>query len=114
MLNFEPVDEHIYYLSLKGKFFNITIICVHVPTEDNDVVKSSFFDRLDRVYHTIPKHDAVMVTGDTNTKVSKDLLTPCTGKYSLHGISNDNGERLWDFVTSRDLVISSTMYCVPT
>ena len=79
MLDFEPVDEHIYYLSLKGKFFNVTIIYVHVPTEDNnDIVKSYFCDRLDRVYHTIPKHDAVMVMGDMNAKVSKDPLTPCS------------------------------------
>ena len=95
MLNFEPVDERIYYLSLKGKFFNVTIICVHVPNEDNDgIIKSSFCDRLDGVYHTFPKHDVVMVTGDMNAKVSKDPLTPCTGKYSLHEISNDDGERL--------------------
>ena len=60
MPNFEPVDEHICYLRLKGKFFIITIICVHAPTEDNDdMVKSSYYDRIDRVYQTIPKHDAV-------------------------------------------------------
>jgi hypothetical protein len=77
MLNFEPVDERIHYLRLKGKFFNITLICVHVPTEDNyDIVKSSFCDRLDRVYHTTPKHDAAMVTGDMNIKVSNEPLTP--------------------------------------
>ena len=91
MLNFEPGDECIYYLRLKGKFFNITLICVHVPTEDNDnTLKSSFCDRLDRVYYTTPKHDAVMVMGDMNAKVSNDPLTPCTGKNSLHEISNDN------------------------
>jgi len=93
MLNFEPVDKHMYYLRLKGKFFNITLFCVHVPTEDNDdIVKSSFCDRLDRVYHTTPKLDAVMATGDMNAKVSNDPLTQCTGKNSLHEISNVNWE----------------------
>jgi len=48
--------------------------------------------------------------GDMDTKVSNDLLTSCSGKYSLHKISNDNGERLCDFVTSRDLVIISTKF----
>jgi len=49
MLNFELVDEHICYIRLQGKFFNITIICVHAPTENNDdIVKSSFYDRSDR------------------------------------------------------------------
>jgi hypothetical protein len=36
ILNFEPVDKHICYLRMKGKFFNITIICVHAPTEEKD------------------------------------------------------------------------------
>jgi len=48
--------------------------------------------------------------GDMDTKVSKDPMTSCSGKYSLHEISNDNEERLCDFVTSRDLVISSAMF----
>ena len=46
--------------------------------------------------------------GDMNTKVSKDPLTPCTGIRSLHEISNDN--RLCDSATSKDLVISITMF----
>ena len=81
MLNFEPVDECISYLRLKGKFFNITIICVHVPPEGNcDIVKSFYYDRTNTVNQTIPKHDAVKVTGNTNVTVSKDSFTPCTGK----------------------------------
>jgi endonuclease/exonuclease/phosphatase family metal-dependent hydrolase len=111
MLNFELVDERICYLRLQGKFFNITIICVHAPTENNDnVVKSSFYDRLDRVYDTIPKHDAVIIMGGMNTKVSKDHLAPCTGISSLHEISNVHGDRLCDFATSIDLIISSTIF----
>ena len=51
-----------------------------------------------------------MVVGEMNAKVSKEPLTPWTGKYSLHEISNENGERLCDFASSRDLVISSTMF----
>ena len=43
-LNFELVDEHICYLRLQGKFFNIIIICMHSPTKDDDIVKSSFYD----------------------------------------------------------------------
>ena len=64
----------------------------------------------ERVYQTIPKHDAGIVARDVDNKVSKDPLTSLSGKYSLHEISNDNGERPCDFVTSRDLVISSTMF----
>lgn len=49
---------------------------------------------LERIYQAIPKHAAGIVMGDMDTKVSKDLLTSCSGKYSLHEISYDNGERL--------------------
>jgi len=63
-----------------GKFFNITIICVHAPADNDDIVKSSYYDRTERVYQTVPKHDAVTVIGDMNAKVGKDPLTPCTGK----------------------------------
>jgi hypothetical protein len=98
-------------LRLKGKFFNITVTCVQAPTEVNDdIVKSSFYDRLERVYQTIPKPNAGIVTEDMDAKDGNDPLTSCSGKYSLHEISNDNQERLYDFATSRDLVISSTMF----
>jgi len=111
MLNFELVDKHICYLKLQGKFLNVTIICVHAPTENNDdIVKSSFYDRSDRIYDTIPKHDAVIIMGDMNTEVSKDPLTSCTGICSLCEIANDNGDRLCDFATSKDLIISNTMF----
>jgi hypothetical protein len=91
----------------KGTIFNITVICVQAPTEVNDyIVGCSFYDRKSI---SIPKHDAGIVVGDMDTKISKDPLTSCSGKYSFHEISN-NGERLCDFVTSRDLVISSTTF----
>jgi len=45
-----------------------------------------------------------------NTKISKDPMTPCMGIRSLHEISNDNRDRLCDFATSRDLIISSTIF----
>jgi len=82
---------------------------VQAPNEVNDyIVGCSFCDIRKSV--SIPKHDAGIVVGDMDTKISKDPLTSCSGKYSLHEISNDNGERLCDFVTSRDLVISSTIF----
>jgi hypothetical protein len=72
MLKFEPVDECVCYLTLKGTFFNITIICAYAPTEDNDdMVKSSCSDGKDTVYQTIPKHDAVSFIRDMNAKVVK-------------------------------------------
>jgi Ni,Fe-hydrogenase III small subunit len=54
---------------------------VHAQIEDKDAtVKNSICDTLDRVYQTIPKHDAVIVMGDMNAQVGEESLTPCTDK----------------------------------
>jgi hypothetical protein len=48
IIDFVLVDESIYYLRIKGKFFNTTLICVHAPTKDKDETeKNSFYDNLD-------------------------------------------------------------------
>jgi endonuclease/exonuclease/phosphatase family metal-dependent hydrolase len=96
---------------MEGKFFNITIICVHTPTEEKDeTIKNSFYDRLDRTYQKMPKHDVKIIIGDMNAKVGKDLMIPNVGKFGLHNVSNDNGTRLADFSVTRNLVISSIMF----
>jgi exonuclease III len=36
VINFEAIDERICLLRVKGKFNNMTIICVHAPTEEKE------------------------------------------------------------------------------
>jgi hypothetical protein len=95
----------------EGKFFNITVICVHALTEEKDeTIMNSFYDRLDRTYQKMPKHGIKIIIGDMNAKVGKDLIIPNVGKFGLHDVSNDNGTRLADFSVTRNLVINSTMF----
>jgi hypothetical protein len=35
-MGFEPINERICKLRLKGKYYNITIINIHTPTEEKD------------------------------------------------------------------------------
>jgi hypothetical protein len=42
---------------VKGKFFNITVICVHAPAEERDGQKDAFYDHSERLYLKAPKHD---------------------------------------------------------
>mgnify|MGYP000153190231 CR=1 FL=1 len=44
-----------------------------------------------------------------NAKVGKQSDSPYIGQYSLHDVSNNNGERLSDFASSKNLVIISTI-----
>ena len=52
-----------------------------------------------------------ILLGDFNAKVGReDILKPTIGKESLHKISNDNGVRLVNFATSKDLIVKSTIF----
>lgn len=51
VLDFIPVNERICLIRVKVKFFNLTIINAHAPTEDKDEgIKDEFYETLERVY----------------------------------------------------------------
>jgi hypothetical protein len=48
---------------------------------------------------------------DFNAKVGReDIFKPTTGSNNLHKISNDNGIRVVNFATSKNLIVQSTMF----
>jgi hypothetical protein len=52
-----------------------------------------------------------IMLGDINAKVGKeDVFKPTIGNESLHKISNDNGVRVVNFATSKNLTVKSTMF----
>jgi hypothetical protein len=52
-----------------------------------------------------------ILLGEFNTKVGKENnFKPTIGKESLHQDSNDNGVRIVNFATSKNLVVKSTMF----
>jgi hypothetical protein len=49
--------------------------------------------------------------GDFNTKVCREnILKPTIGNDSLHEISNDNGVRVVNVATSKNLVVKDKMF----
>jgi hypothetical protein len=91
--------------------FNYSLICVHSPTEDKaDEENDSFNDELDKIYGDCPNRDCKIIIGDMNAKVGKEqVYRPVIGKHSLHKRSNDNGMKLINFASSRNMVVGSTM-----
>jgi hypothetical protein len=48
---------------------------------------------------------------DFNSKVGgEDIFKPTTGNGSLHEISNDNGDIVVNYATSKNLTVTSTMF----
>jgi hypothetical protein len=100
------------YIILRGRWCDIIVLNVHAPTGDkiNDV-KDSFYDELERVFDKFPKYHMKILFGDFNAKGQQDIFNPTIGNGGLHEISNDNGIRVVNFATSKNLIVKSS---VPT
>jgi exonuclease III len=100
------------YIILTGRWCDIIILNVHAPTEDKiDNVKHSFYEELECVFDKFPTYPMNILLGDFNAKVNReDIFKPTLGNESLHKISNDNGVRVVNLVTSKNLIVKSTMF----
>jgi hypothetical protein len=58
-----------------------------------------------------PKCHLEILLRDFNAEVGReDISKPTIGNESLHEISNDNGARVVNFATSKNLIVKSTMF----
>jgi endonuclease/exonuclease/phosphatase family metal-dependent hydrolase len=99
------------YVILRGRWSHIIVLNLHAPTEDKaDEVKYSFYEELERLIDKFPKYHMKILLGDFNANVGKeDIFKPTVGNESLHETSDDNGVRLENFATSKNLRVKSTM-----
>lgn len=110
--HFAAVSDRICYIQIAGRLFDLVIINCYAPMEDkNDDIKDIFYEELEAVYDSLPLHCVKMVVGDFNSKVGREnSFRPTIGPDSLHNISNNNGTRLINFASSKDLIVSSTYF----
>lgn len=68
---------------IRTKFFNISLIFAHAPTEENnDELIDSLFAK---AYERCTDHYVKIVLGDFNPKVGReDIFDSKVGKFSLH------------------------------
>lgn len=112
VIDFKPYNERICMLRIKTKFYNVTLISAHAPTEDKlEETKEIFYNQLENVFDSTPKHDMKIVLGDFNAKVGKEaFLAPACGQHSLHDATNDNGKKMVEFAIGRDLTVGGTWF----
>jgi hypothetical protein len=108
----EFISDRMSYIILRRRWCNIIVLNVHAPCEDKgDDEKDSFYEELGRIFHQFPRYDMKILLGDFNAKVGREnILKPTVGNESLHEISNDNGVRVVNFATSKNLVVKSTRF----
>jgi hypothetical protein len=104
------INDRILYIILRGRWCNIIVLNVHAPCEGKgDDVKDRFCEELGHVFDQFPR-SMKMLLGDFIANVGReDIFKPTIGYESLHEISNDRGVRVVNFVTSKNLVVKSTM-----
>jgi hypothetical protein len=85
---------------------------VHGPSEDKgDHGKDSFYEEPGCVFDQSPRYNMKILLGDFNAKVgTENIFKPTTGNESLHDTSNDNGVRVVNFATSKNLAAKGTMF----
>jgi exonuclease III len=103
----EFVSDRMSYIVLRGRWCHIIVLNTHAPTEEtNDDSKDSFYDELEQVFNHFPKYHMKILLGDFNAKLGReDIFKPTIGNESLHENSNDNGVRVVNFATSKNLVV---------
>jgi hypothetical protein len=98
------------YITLKGRWFDIIVLIAHAPTEDKDgVIKDSFYEEV--IFDKFPRYHMKILLGDFNAKVRReDIFKLIIGNESLHEASNDSGDRVVNFATTKNLTVKSTTF----
>jgi hypothetical protein len=81
-------------------------------TEDkDDDIKNSFYEELEQIFDQFPRYHMEILLGDFNPKVGReDIFKPIIGNESLHEANNDNGVRVVNFATSKNLIVKSATF----
>jgi len=108
----EFVSDRVSYIFLRGRWCNIIVLIVHAPSEDKSGdTKVSFYEELEQVFDHFPRDHMKILFGDFNEKVGREnICKPTIGNESLQQDSKDNGVRIVNFGTSKNLVVKSTMF----
>jgi exonuclease III len=108
----EFISDRTSYIILRGSRCNIIVPNVHAPCEDKNYdIKDSFYEKLGGVFDQFPRYSMKILLGDFNAKVGReDIFEQKIGNKCLHEISSDNGDRVVNFATAKNLVVRSTMF----
>nr|VZI21112.1 unnamed protein product [Spirometra erinaceieuropaei] len=112
LLAWEPVNDRMAYVQLKGHFTNISIVAVYAPTsaaEQRD--KEAFYSQLQALVERLPRRDLLIVAGDWDgrTGPGDPTTSHLLGRFGL-GSRGENGERLLNFADRNRLLVTNTCF----
>jgi hypothetical protein len=106
------VNDRMSSIILRGQWCDIIVLNVYAPTEDkNDDVKGSFYEELERAFDKFPDYHMKNILGDFSAKVGwEDIFKLIIWNESLQESSNDNGVRVVNFITYKNLTVKITIF----
>jgi hypothetical protein len=75
------------------------------------IIQKTVFEELEQVFfYHFPKYHMKNLLGDFNAEVEREnIVKPTVGNESLHQESNENGIRIVNFATAKNLLVESDM-----
>ncbi|BHF85885.1 hypothetical protein SprV_1002905900 [Sparganum proliferum] len=112
LLAWEPVNDRMAYVRLKGYFTNISIVSVYAPAsaaEQRD--KEEFYSQLQALFDRLPRRDFLIVAGDWSgrTGPSDPTTSHLLSRFGL-GSRCESGERLLNFADRNRLLVTNTCF----
>jgi hypothetical protein len=103
----KTVGDRMTHIILGSRWCDIIVLNEHAPTEDKtDDMKASCYEQLEYVFDKFQKCHTKILLGDFNAKVVReDIFKPTIWSESLHRISNDNGGRPINYITSKNIIV---------
>ena len=108
LISAESVSSRILILTLAGNP-ETTIICCYSPhnqSAEEEVV--GFYEELSEVVKQVPAHNVLFLCGDFNAQLGTDSVL-----HSYHHSTNRNGEHLYSFMESFNLIAANTRFQKP-
>ena len=102
-------------LPLQGNKF-ATLVSAYAPTMTNPAeIKEKFYEDLAAVISSVPSSDKLIILGDFNARVGQDHAA-WPGVLGNQGIGkcNDNGQLLLETCAAHNLLITNTVFRLPT
>ncbi|CAF2869532.1 unnamed protein product [Rotaria sp. Silwood2] len=112
----EAVSERIIKIRMKFNPIYVTVIVVYAPvnssTTTNSDINDQFYSDLQRSLDIVPLTDMTILMGDFNARVgvTEHSTSPQTVGPFTTDVLNSNGQRLIDFCSINNLVISNTFF----
>jgi len=108
----EVVNDRVTYIVPRRRWCNMIVLNEYAPTkEKSNDPKDSFHEDLEQAFDHFTKYHMKILLRDFNAKVGgQNIFKMTIGNDSLHQDSKDNGVRIVNFATSKNLVVKSMMF----